>query len=271
MPHNYLLPMKVRIIISNPWRWLWGFCIFNLQQVLACTGRKVIFYDQVQRKDLNMVLNPKIQIQNITPISESKSMSKISSSTSKSQTSYSTLRPQHSGRHRSVHSLSTSSRSWIKPKRLPFHTGHQVTQRSQSKNWLNAQPLKIQQSILFGCTQTYWLWEVLDGTNILLNFQPFAHPWLLPWGAGCPCDWVRPWKVLTVVKIIGYGKYDFEEGNNYGNRRNINCWHQFRVPRVWPQLGHNSCHPLCCKTAHRFAQKYKDKETVWTWSLPLSM
>ena len=113
--------------------------------------------------------------------------------------------------------------------------------------------------------------SVLDGTNILLNFQPFAHPWLLPWGAGCPCDWVRPWKVLTVVKIIGYGKYDFEEGNNYGNRRNINCWHQFRVPRVWPQLGHNSCHPLCCKTAHRFAQKYKDKETVWTWSLPLSM
>ena len=123
--------------------------------------------------------------------------------------------------------------------------------------------------IFLDASQTYWLWEVLDGTNILLNFQPLAHPWLLPWGAGCPCDRVRPWKVLTVVKIIGYGKYDFEEGNNYGNRRNINCWHQVRVPRVWPQLGHNSCHPLCCKTAHRFPQKYKDKNTVWTRSLPL--
>ena len=149
MPHDYLLPMKVRIIISNPWRWWWDFCIFDLQQVIACSGRKVIFYDQVQRKDLNMVLNPKIQIQNITPISESKSMSKISSSTSKSQTSYSTLRPQHSGRHRSVHSLSTSSRSWIKPQRLPFHTGHQVTQRRQSENCLNAQPLKTPTSNSF--------------------------------------------------------------------------------------------------------------------------
>ena len=96
-----------------------------------------------------MVLNPKIKIQNITSISESKSMSKISSSTSKSQTSYSTLRPQHSGRHRSVHSLSTSSRSWIKPQRLPFHTGHQVTQRRQSENCLNAQPLKTPTSNSF--------------------------------------------------------------------------------------------------------------------------
>ena len=114
--------------------------------MIACSGRKVIFYDQVQRKDLNMVLNPKIQIQNITSISESKSMSKISSSTSKSQTSYSTLRPQHSGRHRSVLSLSTSSRSWIKPKRLPFHARHQVTQRRQSENFL-----KIEHLIIFGC------------------------------------------------------------------------------------------------------------------------
>ena len=30
------------------------------------------------------------------------------------------------------------------------------------------------------------------------------------------------------------------------------------------QFGHDCCHPLCCKTAHRFAQKYKDKNTVWT-------
>ena len=39
--------------------------------MLACTGRKVIFYDQVQRKDLNMTLN--LKIQNFTPISVSKS------------------------------------------------------------------------------------------------------------------------------------------------------------------------------------------------------
>ena len=70
-------------------------------------------------------------------------MSKISSSTSISKPSSSTSRLQHhSGRHRSVLSLSTSSRSWIKPQRLPFHTGHQVTQRSRSKSCLNTQPLK---------------------------------------------------------------------------------------------------------------------------------
>ena len=63
---------------------------------------------------------------------------------------------------------------------------------------------------------------------------------------------------------IGYGKYDFEEGNNYGNRRNTNV----DIRSGFHVFGHSwgtiVATLYAAKQPTGLRKKYKDKDTVWT-------
>ena len=203
-------------------------------------------------------------------------MSKISSSTSKSKTSSSTSRPQHSGRHRAVLSLSTSSRSWIKPKRLPFHTWHQVTQRRQSENWLNAQPLKIPNIKFFlDVSKTY---GCVNGWTIQIFYWTFSHLLTLDYypeelaALVTELDLERFWQLwkslgmvnmilmrLTILAIDATLIFDIRSGfhvfgHSWGTI--VATLYAAKQPtgfrkkaKTKTQFGHDRCRSLCSKTS----------------------